>query len=239
LEKIIDSGESDNSIVSKNNSQTFSRNTISLGTDTIAGIKGYHYLLTDDSTLVVNGVEKTQLILQVVNKDGTPVSHIGYSVGDSLGFVQNKKYEDKLIITAINKNIITCFVNKTPSVYVEDLPADWTPEIEDLAIFCVAKPHIGTDELGPYATVFGYKNKVLNFAGFGAGYNNIVAGQYSAAFGRDHFVSYASFAAGRQNNIHGWYSLVGGRFNNVDAGQAAVFGEYNTVGGNDSIVGGK
>ena len=66
------------------------------------------------------------------------------------------------------------------------------------------------------AASFGIGNTVESYCGFGAGYQNIVAGKLGAAFGRWNMTGYCDFAAGQNLHILGQWCGGFGRDNRID-----------------------
>ena len=242
-------GEAENSAVLKGgDNQAISENSVALGKDNIAGLKGFYYKNVKPSTsnpkLFVIYVSKIQTIPQLNATDFTVESDIDltqyYEVGDILTIINDTKYENCCILRSFLS------VNGKGTIQIElitdrnpfnDGIANMTEEdidIEDFSIYCVNKPLNGISVLSHSCFVGGHDNMALSTGSFACGKNNNVFGKYSFAVGRDNEAAYSAYAEGRNNKALRDNAHVEGRNTIASAIEAHAEGRNTTANGAQS-----
>ena len=175
-----------------------SGNSISLGSNCIAGVKGWYYSSIDfqNNTLYLS---KSQVADKPASSAGKIDSSFvsGYAVGNSLS-ISNRNHWDLSTITAIEGNKIT--VDRLPFTAIESLGRALVDD--DYSVYSIETPDAGIIDIGVNSTVFGLNNKA-NKGAFAEGANNKAMGYYSHAEGRNTSAAYAAHSEGTGTQARG------------------------------------
>ena len=175
-----------------------SGNSLSLGSNCIAGVKGWYYSSVDfqNKTLYLSRTQVAAKPASTAGKvDASFVS--GYAVGNSLS-ISNRNHWDLSTITAIEGNKIT--VDRLPFTAIEDLGRALVDD--DYSVYSIETPDAGIIDIGVYATAFGLNSKA-NKGAFAEGANNKAMGYYSHAEGRNTSAAYAAHSEGTGTQARG------------------------------------
>lgn len=209
------------------NYEALSQSSACLGSNNIAGIKGYYFNNIDFTNKVIR-ITDVQPGVRDTTK-GNATSEVGLSpniefntdwqVYDVISVVNSSKYDAKLVITAIDHDLITVATltdaytflgydqstragTKGKACYdtTADLPftavKNVIPDYDDYGVVNIDKPSSGIFDLAPYAYAEGVENIVTGAAAHVEGKQNKSLGHYSHTEGRKTFATYVAHAEG-------------------------------------------
>lgn len=194
---LIYKGDGENSLRTEE-AMALSNNSISLGYDTIAGIKGYYcykFIPTDadgNRILIVSDKQYT------ANDDNYQHKHIidttKLAVGDKISIGNGRRiYFECSTIVDFTKTYIV--VDKVPFEHFDNITAD-DVEQSDRFIFIASKPGVGYSVIGDSAASFGVGNKAINFGSFSSGMANVSAGSGAYTEGCFNYAEFLGHAEG-------------------------------------------
>ena len=175
-----------------------------LGYETIAGIKGFQIIALDENALTYT-LDSTE----------------GLEIGDI--------YSVRLSTHGYNYGVITNILENT--VTVDKFYYDALRETEDNWFMIMAKPTIGTHNIGKYAFAEGYNAQALNLGTHAEGCNTYAYGMYSHVEGQDTIAGYSSHAEGKGSSAMGTTSHAEG-----DGSESSSYASHAE--GNHSIASG-
>ena len=205
---------------SDTNNTAISVNSIALGVNSTAGIKGWYWMAycPDTYHLYLTGIQNTPSIVSEAEEDSyyDPSFETNIQENDAL-FIVNGNHYDNVLVEGVDGNKIT-LANSPFLTVVADTG------IDAYAVGDLTQPAIGLIDFGLAAFASGVNSKALQMYAAVFGYNNTAAGQYSFAAGRDNIASYAGVAAGRGNKALGEQSITLGKGNVADKNNAVAIG---------------
>lgn len=228
----IESGTGSRSLkfnVTQNN-DSLSSATNAFGNNTVAGLIGVRY------SAITNTADEQSLTL-IGSVSGSP-----FEVGDELNIVNDSKYDRSCKFVKYENGKI--YVDKLP--FTEIVSGD--TGIDAYMISSYMNPQINgvsgsaVASYGIAAFAVGADVKAVNAYTFGAGFNNIVYGEYGTAFGRDNEVGYCGFAAGRGNVDSGaHYAIMLGKSHilSKNADNSTALGSTHSIDAKGVIAGGQ
>ena len=209
-------GEGKNSIQNLNtNAKALGDYSLSLGYETIAGIKGYYYssITFGEEILDTEGNGTGTFgpcVITLTKEQPTDITTaptpepfaVSYVVGDVISIINNSKYYRCATITSIENNIIT--VDSLPFNSIQNMVDELA--VDDYNFFCPDKPFDGEISLGQGAYAEGQGSQALDRAAHAEGILCIAEGQYSHAEGRETKANYAAHSEGQETYAKGEYS---------------------------------
>ena len=148
------------------------------GQDNIAGCKCYwwHSIDFDNKTIILQ-----QEQARLTEGETLEPFEIGYVAGDVISIVSDAKYYNCGTIASVEDNVIT-LKEALPFTTAKDNANDMG--FDDCAVWCVAKPEVGTGDIGLGAHAEGVSTKALNCGAHAEGRQTEVQGHYGHAEGR-------------------------------------------------------
>lgn len=184
----------------------------------ISGVLGYYWGNIDFENNKITLVKEQGVM-------PTEAFEIGYEIGDVVSIVNNVKYTDSMIITDIDKNVITVDILPFTEINVPPNLA-----MDDYSLFVAAKPLAGEVPLGWYSSTFGENNWALERSSFTTGKGNRAKGQYCFQHGRDGEAHYLCRSGGRSCKAIGHTSEATGNYTETHAPVSFSRGHYTYVG---------
>ena len=209
---VLESGNGENSIQQVGTSaQALSEEAIALGSNTLAGIKGFYW--TEMSAWDASGDGSGYWTIDL-KLNTAPYGQGGreptaaeveqcFAIGDTVTLHAGSKYDKRFTVVAYSTEfspgyqlqLYTLDPTLTDESFVNEYKSGMG--FSDNAIFCPAKPEAGVVDFGKYSFTAGHKTKALNYGATAFGRDTEAYGQYSTAVGRQTRAGYAAFAAGR------------------------------------------
>ena len=188
------------------------------GEQTLAGQKAYRY--TGFSWQSDNGLRFSE-------------KPVGFTVGDVVSIINDKKYADCATITDIyfddSGNWTVEFDSRLPfDTIVPD------SDFDKHLIYVSAKPDVGDIDLGRFAHAEGWGSKAQNVAAHAEGRDTKAFGEYSHAEGRNTLAQYAAHAEGKDTQALGERSHAEGHQSMASGGNAHAEGSTTTASGDNS-----
>lgn len=153
------------------------------------------------------------------------------AVGDRVSCKAGYSWNFCGTVMAISGQVVTVTVElPVPTAGVDGVTTTWSPAdyAEVGYLWLIDKPYAGNYAIGDGAFATGYYTKANEMGAIASGESSIADGRYSAAFGTENEVGYASIATGKKNKAYGYYSLAHGHSNTVKGGWSSAFG-YNNI----------
>ena len=199
---------------------------IVLGTDCVAGCRGYHIKSIDLNAkkIYLTNTKVVPVISSVDNTD-TNFDTPGYEAGDVFSIVNKNHYHCCGTIVSVSKNVIKYSEDSLGFTSIEE---DTDESISDYTFRVYNKPHIGSVLIADGAFAVGVDNNALGAYSFVEGANNIADGFYSHVEGLNNYAAYGAHAEGNGNRAIGNESHVEGHRTTALGGNAHAEGQ-NTV----------
>lgn len=218
--------------------QTLSANSTALGDSTIAGCKGYYWSAIDpeNKVMLLTAEQTFTPITTTITKPTDPDFICDYKAEDVVSIINGSKYVSCCTITGINGNMLT-FTTDT-----EEFPFDKASGgdgFDDSTIYVVAKPEIGTVDIGINAVATGVGTKAVGYSSTAEGRDTVAEDQYGHAEGRKTVARYAAHAEGYETKAYGQNAHAEGRKTRATGNSAHAEGLSTSASGVDSHAEGK
>lgn len=214
----ISQGEGERSLVfnDEESNRALASNSISAGTDTISGCKGYYYSAIDfnNKKIYLSG-EQVALPKTGAGEIDATFDTPAYDAGNQIGLTNVSHYLFTATIVSVENNVVTYDGDLGFTELLEE------SDVDSHVFFVPAQPEVGLVVFTQTGIALGENTRAVGRCSVASG-RDAIAHNYSLVHGRNCKANSYSFVAGQNNTATGTHATIAGGVGN----QATEYGAY-------------